>query len=282
MNFFKFFKKKPTIEENEAESSLESSINEMSQTEIVPSSQNRNQLEFVDSSKLVFASLPIRLAKDVPINSKKMHDDNNEKFLFPICPGTFDYSRLGYIMPSWTDFHFKVNKAGTACIVGGGKKESQFRAPYNMDPNIVKGIFKLHDNIQLRPMNLSSPWKVFSYDKDISALLLPAWYHADPEFLDNFYVYSGIVDYNSFHTANVIMSPKRKFQYTIKAGDPLVHIIPFYNKPITCGYGPPNIEQESLLKYDPTWHEKNYYRKNHMQKKSFKLKETEETEETKE
>lgn len=268
MNLFKFFKRKSN--EN-VESDLESEINEMSTKTVIESSQSRNQIEFIDSSKLVFASLPIKLAKDVPVNSKKMHDDNKEKFMFPICPGTFDYSRIGYVMPSWTDFHFKVNKAGTAAVIGGNRKQSPFRPPFPMEPSVVKGLFKLHDGIDLRPFNLNSPWKVFSYDKDISALLLPAWYHSDPEFLDNFYIYPGVVDYNTFHTMNVILAPKRKFEYTIKAGDPLLHIIPFYNKNIICGYGPPNMEQESLVKYDPKMHESHFYRKNHMAKKSFKL-----------
>lgn len=267
MKFFNLFKK--TLIDSDLD--IQSEIEDVSKTDVVRSQNNKNQLEFVDSSKLIFASLPIQLAKDVPVNSKKMHDDAGEKFKFPICPGTFDYSRLGYIVPSWSDFHIKVNRAGCRVIIGGSNRNSPFKPPHPMDQSIVKGIFKLHDGIQLQPFNINSPWKVFCNDKDISALLLPAWYHADPEFLDNFYLYPGIVDYNTFHTMNVIFAPKRKCEYTIKAGDPLLQVIPFYNKPIVCGYGPPTIEQESLLGYDPTIHEKNFYRKNHMVKKEFKL-----------
>lgn len=269
MSIFNFFTKKKAEEERVYDG--ESEIDQISNSAVVQSSFSKNQLEFVDSSKLVFASLPIQLAKDVPVNSKKLHDENKEKFLFPLCPGMFDYSRIGYIMPSWSDFHFKVNKAGCVGIVGGNKKQSPFKPPVPMDYAIVKGIFTPQDGISFKPFNLNSPWKVFSYDKDISALLLPAWYHSDPELLENFYIYPGIVDYNTFHTMNVILAPRKKFEYTIKAGEPLLHIIPFYNKSIKCGYGPPNVEQESLLKYDPTFHESNFYRKNHMAKKSYTL-----------
>lgn len=270
MKLFNFFKKTLNNSVSELDADLQSEIDSISNTGVIRSENNKNQLEFVDSSKLVFASLPIQLAKDVPVNSKKMHDDNDEKFRFPICPGTFDYSRLGYILPSWSDFHIKVNKAGCRIVVGGNRK-SPFKPAHPMDPSIVKGLFKLHDGINLQPYNLNSPWNIFCNDKDISALLVPAWYHSDPEFLDNFYIYPGIVDYGTFHVMNVIFSPRRKCEYTIKAGDPLLHIIPFYNKPIVCGYGPPTIEQESLLKYDHTFHENNFYRKNHMVKKNFKL-----------
>ena len=285
MRLFNFWKRKFT-DTNESSLNLEEEIENISETN---SSENKSfdkprktQLDFVDSSKLVFASIPIRLAKDVPLNSKKSIEESGKQFKFPFCPGMFDYSRVGYIMSSWTDFHFKSNKAGCVSVVGGNKKQSVFKGPVPMDASIVEGLFNLQDKIPLRPLNINSPWKVFCHDPDISAFLLPAWYHSDPEFLDNFYIYPGIVDYNTFHTANVILAPKRKFEYTIKAGDPLLHIIPFYNKGIKCGYGPPTVEQESLISYDPTWHEKQFYRKNHMKKKSYKLEEESTTEEKEE
>lgn len=260
MSLFSFLKRKFIDEEI-------ASAEEVQEETIV----RKNQLEFVDASKLIFASLPILLAKDVPVNSRQTVEDVGQKFTFPLCPGMFDYSKLGYIMTAWTDFHFKSNKAGCVAIAGGGKKKSQFQQPVPMDSSIVSGIFKLQDNIPLRSFNLNSPWKVFSYDQDISAILLPAWYHSPIEFLDNFYVYPGIVDYNTFHVCNVILSPKRKVEYTIRAGDPLLHIIPIYNKNISCGYGPPTVEQESLVAYDPAYHQTQYYRKNHSMKKSFSL-----------
>lgn len=281
MSIFNFFKKKQEPQVFE-ELNIEEEINKVAEVPQKKEIKGKNQLEFVDSSKLVFASLPIQLAKDVPVSSKASIEQSGQKFTFPFCPGMFDYSRVGYIVPSWTDFHFKVNKAGSVAIIGGNKKQSPFNPPVPMESSIVTGLFKLQDKIPLRPYNLNSPWKVFSNDPDISAFLLPAWYHADPELLDNFYFYPGIVDYNTFHTMNVILAPRKRFEYTIKAGDPLLHVIPFYSKNIKCGYGPPTIEQESLLRYDPTWHEKQFYRKNHMTKKTYKLENETPTEENKE
>lgn len=274
MNLFNIFKRKEQKEEFNS-INLEDQINEVSNTAIIEQ-ERKNQLEFVDSSKLVFASLPILLAKDVEITCKKTIEDAGDKFTFPLCPGMFDYSKMGYIMTAWTDIHFKANKAGVVAIAGGGKKKSEFMQPLKMNPNMVNGVFKIHDGIPLSPYNLPSPWKIFSYDKNISALLLPAWYHSSVEFLDNFYVYPGIVDYDTFHVCNVILAPKKKMEYTIKAGDPLLHIIPIYNKNISCGYGPPTVEQESLIKYDPAYHRNQYYRKVHSVKKGFDLEENKE------
>lgn len=268
MSIFNFFRKK----KYEDEFNNETEINKVSNQQVIEL-EKTTQLEFIDSSELVFDSLPITMAKDVPVNSRKIVEDKGEKFVFPLCPGMFDYSKLGYILPAWSDFHFKANKAGVVGIIGGNNKTSPFREPSKMNKDIVEGLFKIEDNIPLVPFNLNSPWKVFSYDKNISALLLPAWFHSDPELLDKFYIYPGIVDYDTFHVMNVILAARKKCEYTIKAGDPLLHIIPIYNKDIRCGYGPPTIEQKSKINYDPKIHETQFYRKNHNAKKNYKLEE---------
>jgi len=273
MNLFKFFKRENSFQKESESFDLEKEINDASNSSVIEGIK-RNQIEFVDSSKLVFSSLPISLAKDIDVNCRKKIEESGGKFTFPICPGMFDYSKLGYIMPAWTDIHFKANKAGVVAFSGGGKKKTNFIQPVRMNPELVTGLFDLQDGIPLSPYNLGSPWKIFSYDKDISALLLPAWYHSSVEFLENFYVYPGIVDYSTFNVCNVILAPRRKMEYTIKSGEPLLHIIPIYNKNISCGYGPPTIEQESLINYDPVFHRNQYYRKNHSRKKTFNLEET--------
>lgn len=279
MKFFDIFKNKHSTQvssvgdlESETKDEQETLVNSLEKESERSVRKNVNQLEFIDSSKLVFSSIPIRLAKDVPVNIISAAQKKGMKSDFPICPGMFDYSRLGYILCAWEDIHFKVNKAGVVTITGTSKRPSRFKdKPVSMDPSPIEGIFTPQDGIPISPVNLNSPWKVFSYDDTISALSLPAIYHSSPEFLENFFVFPGIVDYKSFHVLNVILAPKRKMEYTILAGDPLLHIIPFYNRDIVCGYGPPNIEQESLINYDPTINRKNFYRKNHATKKNFKL-----------
>ena len=51
-------------------------------------------------------------------------------------------------------------------------------------------------------------------------------------------IYPGIVDFNSrFGTINVIMSPKREGTFVIKAGTPLLHIIPIEKREYNAAYG---------------------------------------------
>ena len=47
-----------------------------------------------------------------------------------------------------------------------------------------------------------------------------------------------LVDYKNFHITNFICMPKRECNVHIKAGDPLLHVIPFLNKDITASVGP--------------------------------------------
>lgn len=281
MSIFDFFRRKN--KEVGEEFNLENEINSISENKQseTQEEQSGNDLEFIDSSGFVYTNLPIQLAKDVPVSSKSAIESANRKFTFPLCPGMFDYSQVGYIMPAWVDFHVIANKAGVKMFSGTADKEkrgSHFKDPVTMGPDIVEGLFQLHDGVPLQPFNFNSPWKIFTKKKSISALLLPAFYHTNPEILDNLYIYPGIVDYDKFHTVNIICAVRRKCNFVIRAGEPLLHIIPFVNSDIVCGYGPATEEQTGQIKYDPKIYQNQYYRKYHQTKKKYKLDEKQEEE----
>lgn len=272
MSIFSFFRKKQQFQYNPNEAVQE--VVESAEY----SSMNVNDLEFVDTSNSIFATVPIQLAKDVPVVTRKIVEDKGNKFTFPLCPGMWDFSRMGYILPAWTDFHIKSNKAGVAVVVGGGGKPTPFMTPFSMDTSISDGLIEykgVSDNVY----NFASPWRVFSNTKNISCLLLPAWYHTKKEILDNLYFYPGVVDYDRFRALNVIVSVMNKCTLTIKAGEPLLHIIPFFNERIVCGYGPPTPAQSAETNYDPVTHTNHFYRKKQQVKKDYKLNEPENNEE---
>ena len=229
-----------------------------------------NDLEFIDYSKSIFATQPVKLAKDVEVYSRRIVEERGKKFTFPICPGINDYSRMGYIIPAWTDIHIKANRAGSTILLGGNGKSTPFDNPQIMETQILEGFFNF-DGTQPNAWNVPSPWKIFLNRKNISALLLPAVYHSTAELLENLYVVPGVVDYDNFHTANFICAIRKKCEFTIKTGEPLLHFIPFVNDNIVCGYGPPNEEQDAEIKYDPVVHENHFYRKKQQVKKVFEL-----------
>lgn len=222
----------------------------------------------------VYAQYPPILAKD--LKPLKTHQEQKfSEYTFPGCPGMHDYSRMGYIIPAWTNFHIKANKAGTVGFAGSTPPDQQKRAtaagqPMPMDKRITDGLHEIRDGVNHEILNFPSAWKIFSHRKDLSMLILPAFFHST--FLDDLYVYPGVVDYNGFHTINFICSPKRACHIEIKAGDPILHVIPFLNvKDIVADYGIPTKMENDSTKIVKWFHENNFYRKFYMIRKKYKL-----------
>lgn len=238
-------------------------------------------LQFIDVTganggpDIVYPHYPPVLAKDVKPLKEHQEKKYDGEWTFAQCPGMFDYSRMGYIIPAWSNFHIKANKAGTVGIAGsigdeGKKRTTNIPQPKPMDSKIVDGCFELQNGISPFVWNFPGAWKVMGKG-NVSALLLPPVYH-NPSFLNDLYMYPGVVDYNGFTTINFIVSPKRECEIEIKAGDPVMHVIPFItNKTITASYGPSTKEQNdynALLKW---FHEFNFYRRFYMIRKKYKL-----------
>lgn len=193
-------------------------------------------IEFVDITKVAYSMHPVVTAKSVKPHFYKHQMDTYMKYTFAHCPGMIDLKNYGYIIPAWDDIHIKANKAGCAVFIGGEGRKTFWQSPRNMSPNIADGIFQPSE-IPLMVKHIGSPWMIKVRNKTISALVLPAAYHSP--FLDDLYVYPGIVDYNdTFSSLNFIFSPKRECELTIKVGTPLLQVIPFVGANIKAGYGP--------------------------------------------
>lgn len=236
--------------------------------------KEKPDIEFVDTLRLSYTKAPIRLAKDEPVFFADAQKEQFKKYSFPFCPGMDDLSKYGYILPAWHDFHLKSNKAGHLAFIGGNKRGHGFAEPVPMEKEVVTGIFELQDGITLNPWKFDSPWGIF-VNKEISCFLMPAFFHST--FLDDVYVYPGIVDYSKgFKTINFICALKRDAEVKIKCGEPLLHILPFHNKTIKAEFGPASPRQLDQFKSQIHNSQKQFYRKNLMVKKRFDLKEQQE------
>lgn len=233
-------------------------------------------LRFIDTSEnsSIYPHFPPVLAKDVPPFFKDTQEKLFGSYQFVGCPGMHDYSKYGYIVPAWTDIHIKANKAGNVAMCGARGEDFLSRLPpvkqpLRMDVPLIHGLFEFQDNIEPCIWNVPGPWNILG-TKNVSALVMPAIYHCD--FFDDLYVYPGIVDYEKFHTINFICSPKRKCEVHIKAGTPLLHVLPFYTtKTIVASYGPATSEQKDAMHIHKEFWIKNFYRKYYMVKKKFKI-----------
>ena len=194
-------------------------------------------IRFNDTSRRAYQYHPVQLAKDTPCHFHEHQIKKSGKFKFATCPGIMDLRNYGYIIPAWDSIEIMANKSGSVCFIGGRQsaRPSDFHQPKKMDETIVDGVFDV-EGIPLDVWHCGGPWSVEIKNKDISALVLAAPYHSP--FLDDLYVYPGIVDYGNFTSLNFIFAPKRPCKLSIPAGTPLLQVIPFEAKNIKAGYGP--------------------------------------------
>lgn len=231
--------------------------------------QKKRDLEFVDTSGMVYLHHPVQRAIDVETTTHKTQKKKYGKHLMPGCPGILDYAQLGYIIPAWVDIHIIANKAGVAWYVGSPSRGDRgFEPGRPMDEKFLDGAIETQDGVPPKAILFGAPWKVFGH-KNITGLLMPAYYHST--FLDDLHIIPGTVDYTKFHTLNLVCIPKRECEVHIKAGDPLLQVIPMVNSEITAGYGPGTQEQLDYVKNEIAGDDKNYYRKYMAIKKKFNI-----------
>jgi hypothetical protein len=229
----------------------------------------RNDLTFVDTFEVgAWKHYPIKLAKDCkPL--KECQTKKFNEYFFPGCPGMHDFARLGYIIPSWTIFSFKANKAGCVAITGG-KRGTKYETPKPMDVRIADGAFTYFDGIPPNVWNLPSPWKIVG-TPELTAIILPAVYH-NKTLNDDLFIYPGAVDYPEFNTMNVICSVKRSGEFIIQENEPLLQVIPIkMTAGVNAEYGLATKEEITATTPGKYFNRDGFYRKYFMLKKKFTL-----------
>jgi len=221
-----------------------------------------------------YTKYPPIVAKDLK-PFKQYQENKYGEYKFPGCPGMLDYSRLGYIIPAWITYRIKVNKAGSIVVAGclgedANKRPALVKQPGTMEREIIDGSY--YSNSGNYPVyNCGGPWKIMSKNKNLSLLVLPAFFHSN--FLNDIDVLPGIVDYTGgFHDMNFIIKPRRECEITIKEGDPILHVIPItLPNVITASYGKATQYEHDMHIQPKHFHERNFYRKWYNIKKKFKL-----------
>lgn len=231
--------------------------------------KQKKDIEFVDIRKMTYHNFTVERACDVKTNTYRRQLDKYGKHIMPKCPGILDYAQYGYIIPAWVDIHIMANKAGVSWYIGdkGKRGDRGFDPGVQMEAELVDGAFN-PEGVPAAALLFGSPWKIFA-NKDISAFVNPAFYHST--FLDDLHVVPGIVDYSGFHAINFICMPKRECEVHIKAGEPLLHVMPFHNKGITASVGPASEAQIDKTNNMIPGDDNQYYRKFMRTKKIFQI-----------
>lgn len=216
-----------------------------------------------------FPETAIKLAKDVEPFFKQHQKNKTREFAFAKCPGMFDYSRLGYIVPAWDMIKIKANKAGIVCMSKKNFYHKDLEETGRFPDHIIDGFSNPTDIGDFGQYNVTCPWKIRT-KRNVSLLILPATYHC--KYLDDLHIFPGIVDYDTgFATINCIIAPRRECEIIINIGEPLLHVIPFYRKTFTADYGVATDFDSLPILASPYTPENNFYRKWFMSKKKFKL-----------
>lgn len=232
----------------------------------------KSDLVFCDTmGKSWLTNPPVRAIEVKPLKKHQMAVQNN--YRFPGCPGMHDYSSYGYIIPAWAPIHIKANKAGTVVIVGpknpNGSRTREFPQARKMEWAIIEGTITpkgVNKDIFIIP----SPWKLVG-GLDVSAFLNAPYYHSTV-FSDDLFVYPGIVDYNGFHTMNLVFTVRRECEVFIEEGEPLIHVLPIItSRQFNGSYKPAVGPEETYLFANKNPNTHNFYRKFYMIKKKFNL-----------
>lgn len=145
------------------------------------------------------------------------------------CQATFDHVSYGFTIPAWTNFDFRVNQekemyeyrshpfANEDHIFGidGFDNMSATGCPLENVKSLTKGEY----------IKLINPWSIFT-EPGTSVMVLPVVH----SFNKNFIVMPGIVNTDFYHQLNIVLTILTTEPFSIKAGEPLAHIIPIKRK----------------------------------------------------
>lgn len=166
--------------------------------------------------------------RNIPLTYKKgvcpvPHSITNKGATIKGCTGVNDLMRTGFILPAWEDISIVIYPDGKFSSVG-----AQTNPP-------ALG----HDAQQMPPtmqhytvIKLVSPWCLEG--DSTQYYVTPAVYHTSLG--RDFFMPSGVVSYEYQSATHVFIAatPKKEpYEILIKAGEPLLHIVPLTGKKIT-------------------------------------------------
>jgi hypothetical protein len=134
------------------------------------------------------------------------------------CPGVGDYLGSGYIIPLWADFIMASNEAGFQWEATTSAEHVAFFKPDTWNH------FPRPNGTHEWVLKLISPWRIQT-PKGWSILLVQPWYHQNPHWT----VFPGIIEADRCPALNLVAMWNAPFGEPVlmKAGTPLLHVIPF-------------------------------------------------------
>ena len=143
------------------------------------------------------------------------------------CPGVYDFTNYGYIVPAWQDFQFYVDdNGGIEWQVPPTINHIDNIRPHGQEQVDTCPIMESKDTSEYI-LKLVSPWFI-STPKGTSIIICKPFYH----YSNDFDVCPGVLDSDIDRASNKMINAFIRFNVRnkiihIKAGQPLLQLIPF-------------------------------------------------------
>lgn len=141
------------------------------------------------------------------------------------CQGTYDFISAGIVMPLWTDVTIRPNASGRGLEYRcPGLVNAQEYQINQFDASSTRGCPMENERAlaDAQYPKLVSPWR-FRTARGVSLMVLPLLYENNPDYS----VVPGIVHTDSYSQIHIVLNVLTDKEFTIPAGTPMQHMIPF-------------------------------------------------------
>lgn len=143
------------------------------------------------------------------------------------CPGTVDYLTSGATLRFWTNAHLKPDMREDS--KWSVEMDSVGHAPYRYEMEFFRyGQVGKCPMTEMRSVEKSAypkfvnPWNVITAPGWSTLVVPPLW-----EMNNNYHTLGAIVNTDYYHTLNWVINITTDKPFSIKAGTPIMHLIPF-------------------------------------------------------
>lgn len=141
------------------------------------------------------------------------------------CYGTYDFISAGFIVPAWTDIIVRPDASGQRLECRTNNFGDQFIFEVaSFSPDSARGC-PMTDRRAMpgaQYPKLNSPWRIATAT-GVSVLTLPVYHSPSPDYE----IVPGLVHTDSYSQIHIVLNVLTDKEFTIPAGTPMQHMIPF-------------------------------------------------------
>lgn len=156
------------------------------------------------------------------------------------CTGVLNLFTTGFIIPAWCDFNVQVDAGGSYQWNGAHRTLDVSDHP---PQQLWEGFYPKHSHIKLH-----NPW-VFREKTGVNFTWQGCIWHNYAH--DNMVILPAVLDFKYQATTHVNMMIKHDSQLSMKAGDPLVQLIPVSDKKVEIKTHRVSYEEWDSMRFNP-------------------------------